>query len=97
MKRTIRHGAEYMELHENGAITRPEISMNTPSNKWLVTGAVTRNNFGHVTRRYSLANILNNPGAIPWQHGNGKQKTFIQDVDHGTPREWRSPTHNIVG
>jgi hypothetical protein len=85
-----------MELHETGAITRPAIGMNTASNNWIVTGAVTRNNFGHVTRRYSLADILSNPGAIPWQHGNGEQKTFIQDIDHGTPREWRNPTHSVI-
>lgn len=91
----IQHGSEYMEMNDKGEITRPEIGMNTPSGHWKVTGAVTRNNFGRVTRQYSLAEILADPNSIPWKFANGKQKTFVQDYDHGTHREWRSPGHCV--
>ena len=94
MKRTILKGSEYMTLHENGDISRPEIKMKASGN-WKISGAVTRNNLGHVTKFYSLAEILDNPAKIPWQHANGKQKTFVCDLDHGTNREWRNPTHSI--
>ena len=92
--RTIRHGAEYMHLYENGTISRPAINMKA-SGKWQVIGAVTLNNFGYAVKFYSLADVFNNPGFIEWQHKNGKQKTFIRDLDHGTMREWRSPNHSV--
>ena len=94
MTRTIRYGSEYMTLHDSGEISRPAINMKA-SGQWLVTGAVTRNNFGHVINRYSLADILRDPRSIPWQFANGSQKTFVTDLDHGTHREWRSPGHSI--
>ncbi len=94
MERTIIKGSEYMTLHENGDISRPAIGMKA-SSKWKIVGAVTRNNFGHVTANYSLDDILNNPRSIPWQFANGKQKTFIVDLDHGSNREWRCPTHSV--
>lgn len=91
---TIVYGGEYMGLYADGSIDRPKINM-PPSGDWKVTGAVTVNNFGHVVRRYSLAEILANPSAIPWQHKNGKQMTFVTDLDHGSKRMWASPTHYI--
>ena len=92
MQRTIRHGDEFMTLHSDGCISRQSFG---PSGKWRVTGAVQRNNFGHAVRRYTLAQILENPASIPWRAKNGKQRTFIIDLDHGTSREWRSPTHSV--
>lgn len=65
------------------------------SGQWRVVGAVTRNNLGGVTRRWSLADILEHPQDISWRHKNGKQKTFLRDCDHGGNREWRSPNHSI--
>lgn len=91
---TIRYGSETMRLQEDGCITRPAIGMNEPSGEWRVIGAVERNNFGHVVRRFTLADVL--AGGIPWQFKNGQQRTFIQDMDHGTRREWRSPKHSVV-
>lgn len=93
--RTIEHGSEYMKLHADGCISRPQIHMG-PSGQWRVTGAVTRNNFGYITRRWTLDEIIANPGAIPWRFKNGAQRTFIQDFDHGTMREWRSPCHRVL-
>lgn len=90
--RAIRYGREYMILHDDGSIERANWK---PSDKWKVTGAVERNNFGRVVRCYSLAEILNNPAAIPWKFKNGKQRVFICDIDHGTRREWGSPSHYI--
>ncbi len=87
-KRTIQYGNEYMTLHNNGNISRPAIGMG-PSGQWKVTGAVERNNFGAVVRRFTLEEILNDPEAIPWKFKNGKQRTFITDFDHGSHREWR--------
>jgi hypothetical protein len=92
--RKIYYGGEYMVLHENGCISRPAIGMGA-SGQWKVTGAVEINNFGHETRRYSLAEILANPGAIPWKHKNGKQRVHVCDLDHGTRRTWMSPEHRI--
>lgn len=56
---------------------------------------MTRNNFGLVTRRYSLEEVLGDPGSIPWQFKNGKQRTFLMDFDHGSFREWGSPGHYV--
>jgi len=90
MPRTIVSGSEYMTLNEDGTITRKTWK---GSQAWKVTGAVTRNNFGGITQRWTLADILNNPSVIPWRFKNGKQHTFLRDLDHGTMREWRSPQH----
>lgn len=92
--RTIRHGSEYMTLHDDGNVSRPEIGM-SPSGQWSITGAVTLNNFGSVVRRYSLEQILTTPDSIPWQYKNGKQRTHVCDLDHGTRRIWMNPTHEI--
>lgn len=91
---TIVYGSEYMDLYADGGIGRPAIHMQ-PSGEWKVTDAVTLNNFGHVTRLYSLKEIVDNPSVIPWKHKNGKQKTFVRDVDHGTRRIWVSPDHYV--
>jgi len=91
--RTIVYGNEYMKLHDNGYITRPEIGMHTPSEQWRVVGAVSRNNWGQVTKRYLLSDVLERPESIPWHFKNGKQRTRIIDFDHGTHREWHSPKH----
>jgi len=91
IKRTIAfttNKTEYMDLHDDGCITRPEINMNVPSVKWKVIGAVELNNFGNAVRRFNLKDILNNPKNIPWKHANGKQRVFIMDMDHGTQRQW---------
>jgi len=87
-------GDEYMHLYSDGAVARPAINM-PPSGEWRITGAVTLNNFGGVVRRYSLAEILADPKSIPWQFKNGNQRTHVQDLDHGTRRQWNSPTHYI--
>jgi hypothetical protein len=86
--RTIYHGGEFWRLHDTGEIERPGCCGPSPS--WRVTGAVMRNNFGYVTRRYTLADILADPGAIPWTHRNGAQRVFVRDFDHGSTREWCS-------
>jgi hypothetical protein len=88
--RTIVRGGESMTLHDNGDIARPSLPppYNTASGQWKVTGAVTLDNFGNVMRLWTLAEILADPSAIPWKHGNGKQRTHITDIDHGTHRTW---------
>lgn len=90
--KTICHGNEYMTLHENGEISRPEIGMKA-SGKWLVTGAVRLNNFGRIVERFTLADIL--AGGIQWKHKNGQQRVYVMDLDHGTKRLWKSPSHSI--
>ena len=84
----IRNG-ERMPVASDGSIRRAGARI--PSGAWHIVGAVTRNNFGAVTRTYTLAELLADPAGIPWLHKNGKQKTFILDRDHGTLREWRAP------
>lgn len=91
---TIVQGSEHMDLYVDGSVGRPAIQMQ-PSGEWKVIGAVTLNNFGNVTARYSLQEILFNPSAIPWKYKNGRQKTFVEDVDHGTRRRWASPDHYV--
>ncbi len=98
MSRTIVvQTGERMILHDNGDVERPSCPppYNKPSGKWKITGAVTKDNLGHVRRRYTLAEILANPTAFPWQHKNGAQQTFLTDVDHGTARTWGSPSHHV--
>jgi hypothetical protein len=90
--RMIVSGGKQMDLYPNGNIGQKNMS---PSGQWRIIGAVTRNNFGHITRRYSLDDILSDPGSIPWQFKNGKQKTFLLDFDYGHTREWRSPNHRV--
>lgn len=91
---TIVHGNERLDLYADGGIGRPAIHMQ-PSGEWKVTGAVELNNFGGVVRRYSLAEIVRNPSAIPWKFKNGKQRTHVTDLDHGHKRMWASPDHYI--
>lgn len=92
--RTIEHGWEVWLLHDDGAIERPRLVAPNAST-WRVVGAATRDNFGNVVQWWSLEQILTNPGGIPWKFKNGKQRTFVQDMDHGTRREWRSPGHRV--
>ncbi len=62
------------------------------SDKWVITGAVAYTPQGGVERHYTLAELLADPAAIPWRFKNGKPKTFLRDLDHGTAREQRGPT-----
>ena len=97
MPRTIDYDGTTWTLHDNGQVQRHDVPppYDRPSGQWTVTSAVTLNNFGHVTRRYTLEDILRDPGAIPWKHKNGKQKTHVTDLDHGTPRTWMSLGHSV--
>ena len=89
---TIRHGSEFWNMHENGAIERPG-RVKPDWSTWRVTGAVLMNNFGRTTRRYSLDDIK--AGGIQWHYANGKQRVFVTDFDHGTGRMWCMPNHSI--
>lgn len=91
--RTINKGSEYWLLYDNGHIERPGLV--SPSPNWRVTGALERNNFGGIVRRYTLADIIERGDTIPWRFKNGQQRVFVQDFDHGTHREWRSPNYTI--
>jgi len=98
MTRTIhRDDGAAWTLHDNGNIQRHDVPApyDQPSGQWRITGAVTRDNFGNALRRYTLAEILAGPAAIPWKFRNGKQRTFLQDYDHGAAREWNSPGHEV--
>jgi hypothetical protein len=83
-----------MLLHDDGCISRPSRSLK-PSGDWRCCGAVTRNNLGGVTKRYSLADVLRDAPSIPWRFKNGKQRTHLLDLDHGTLREWCSPDLSV--
>jgi hypothetical protein len=97
MPRTINHDGARWTLHDNGQVQRHDVPppYNTPSGQWVITGAETLNNFGYATRRYTLAEILADPAAIPWKHKNGKQRTHLTDIDHGAHRMWMSPGHSV--
>ena len=96
MKQTwiIQYGSEYMRMDESGNISRPAIRM-PASSQWRVTGAVERNNFGHIIARLTLADVKAACNSIDWQYKNGKQRIFVTDFDHGTAREWRCPKHSV--
>jgi len=91
--RTLNRGNEYWKLHADGALELPGL-VSPNAKTWRVVSAVERNNFGQVVRQYTLQDILTL--VIPWRFKNGKQRTFIRDMDHGSLREWTSPTHFVV-
>lgn len=86
----IRHGSEWYRVDGQGRINRP--GKWGFSDTWRIIGAVERNNFFKVVHEYSLDEILTDPESIPWLFKNGKQRVWMLDSDHGTTREWRSPT-----
>ncbi len=90
----IEKGGHYWKLYDDGRLHRGDFFS---SDQWKVMGAVERNNFGHVIKAYSLEEVLTLGSAIPWRFKNGKQRTFIMDLDHGQIREWRNPTHKVIG
>lgn len=98
--RDIHSGDEVMKLHSDGCIERPgdrRMFRQTvrPTRAWRIVGAEEYNNFGCVVRRYTLAEIVDDPSVIPWKWKNGKQRTYVIDFDHGTQRMWACPTHFI--
>lgn len=82
---------EYLPVFEGWLIGRQ--GWPRGSGKWLLTGAVEYNNFGHVVRRYSQEELLS--AEIPWTHKNGKQRTHLTDLDHGTRRTWGGRNHHF--
>jgi len=64
-----------------------------PDDTWVLLGAVEyRTVFGRwqAVRRYTVEEIR--AGKVPWIWKNGEQRCFVVDCDHGTTREWMSPT-----
>ncbi len=90
----VYHGQEIMRATSEGYVYRPAIRMG-PSGQWRITGAVERNNFGHVVRVYTWDELQAATNTIPWTWKNGAQRTYVRDLDHGTIREWRSPRHSL--
>ena len=94
---TIVSGSERMPVDPvTGYISRTRPGNEVAgSAQWRIRGAVERNNFGNVTRRYSASDVLlGRVGAWHWK--NGRQRTFLLDFDHGSIREWRNPTHCVL-
>ncbi len=91
----IRRGPKAFTVNAKGEITSTLVK---PSGQWHLLGAVERNNFGYIVRRWTFAEIWDVPDAIPWLYKNGKQRVFILDRDHGTVREWTAPSpfHSIT-
>lgn len=95
--RTIYQSGEWMSIHPNGCIERKAPYTVKPSPQWRVRGAIVypqngRGNGGFI----SLPELLTKPGAVPWVwRSNGKQRAHILDFDHGTNREWGSPSHIV--
>lgn len=90
--KTIRYGAEYLKLHDDGRIERP--GRFGPSDTWKILGAVRLNNFGHEVERFTLRDVLTT--TIRWKHKNGTQRVHILDLDHGTQRMWGTPGHEVI-
>lgn len=89
----IDYGADTFFANAKGWIERPGLV--NGSERWRIVGAVECNNFGRVVREYTLEQVLADPGAIPWTHKNGTQRTFVRDFDHGAYRQWASPKHTL--
>jgi len=89
------NGTRYAIVNLDGQVQRLDIALKQPTEHWRIIAAHTYNNFGNITRIYSLQEILDNPAKIPWRHKNGKQKTRLLDNDYGTIRIWQSPTHYV--
>lgn len=93
---TIHQLSEVYDLYNDGTIGRPERGVE-PSRDWRVTHFTTFNNFGKQTARIPFALMLENPLCLgAWQYGNGKQRIFIEDFDHGANRLWANPTPYTV-
>ena len=89
----VRGGHYYYMDTETGNISSDTME---ESKEWRVVGAVKYNNFGHITARAYLADIV--AGNInDWTYRNGKQKWHVMDYDHGTHRIWNDSgmTHQI--
>lgn len=86
----VYNAGEYMQMNDKGELTRPSTGMTSPSGQWRITGAVARNNFGHVVQRYTLNQLKVLCNDLHWTFKNGKQRIFLTDFDHGTNREWGS-------
>ena len=87
--------APYAIINLDGLVQRVDIALEKPTEQWRIIGAHTYNNFGNITRIYSLQEILDNPAKIPWKHQNGKQKTHLLDYDYDTTKQWNNPTHYV--
>lgn len=84
----LSNGETYTVTRE-GWIGRPGAGV-APSADWRITGARAYNNFGNQIGYYTLTDLLT--GRQPqWRHKNGKPRAYLQDWDHGTHREQRSP------
>lgn len=90
--RTIHQGNEYMNLLDDGRISRPAINM-AASGNWRVTGAVRYNNFGNAVEHFTLVDVLTKK--LQWTYKNGQQRIHICDLDYGTHRVWMSPKHQV--
>ena len=59
------------------------------SGQWTMRGLARIDNFGNVAERVpfaELAAFIRSGPALT--HANGKPRWHVQDVDHGTPRQW---------
>lgn len=84
----IQRGSTWLFVSEDGRVKTKEAA----SKDWVILGALSYDNFGHVSGYVPLEDIFR--GDIKdWKYKNGKQKWFIQDCDHGSLREWRSPDY----
>ena len=80
----VRNGLYYYMDVNTGNISSDTLN---ESGEWRVVGAVKYNNFGQITARAYLADII--AGNIKdWQYKNGKQKWHVMDYDHGTHKIW---------
>ena len=92
MSNQIYSGSNFYQFNNKGEIYGPYVK---PSGEWLLLGAVRYNNFGtQVVERCPFKEIKKLNGQ--WKYKNGKQKWYIQDLDHGTKRTWMSPDHEIL-
>lgn len=83
---------------DDGRIARTDLiheapAYAVPSGQWRILGAVVYHGRG-IAMSYNWPALKQaiQDGGVQWRYKNGKQRLFIRDEDHGTVREWRSPT-----
>ena len=92
MTGTIHSADTIYHVNSLGEVTSPQ--WETPSQQWVICGAVRYNNFGYQIDNipFEALHTLNGH----WKYRNNMQCWHIIDVDHGTHRVWMSPGHTAV-
>jgi len=84
---TTASGKYFIVRVSDGAITQ-YTGQKTPkfSGQWIVSGFRESKAFGKLGKLISVQEFVYSHAELSF--GNGKERYFIQDIDHGTVRVW---------